>query len=211
MNGRKPLAGVLVASDVDGVIVNGDTIFSFFERYGKFAKAKTLNKRKPGSDITLVLVEIVRENKVTEETLAREAKLAKLYPGARQFYSGLEALGARVCLLTATYEPIAKGIAKRVGLKRPIIMATKVKSASGLLKGALGTAMEAGRKKSALRQACRRTGIPLSMTVGIGDSPSDRLFMDDIANSRGMCAWVKQPDFAKIKKQILRRFGEGKE
>jgi len=207
VNKQKPLDGVLVASDVDGVITREDTLFSFFNKYGKLEKARALNERLPGADIAQILSEIARENEITKEELALEGNEARLFRGAKRFYSKLEKLGAQVCLLTATYEPIAEGIAARLELKKPAIMASRVRIAGGKVKGVGNRVMEGVQKKRALRRLCRRFGIPLSKVVGIGDSPGDREFMDEIAQGGGLCIWMTRPGFPKIEREIMKWFG----
>src|SRR5437667_134757 len=127
----KPLAGVLVASDVDGTITPEDTIFSLFEKYGLGEEARILDSVQQSSDVKILLNRISSRERVREKDFLDTADKVTLFPGARTFYSRLEQLGATVCLLTATYEPIAVRMALRLGLKEPIIKATKIRVKNG--------------------------------------------------------------------------------
>lgn len=204
----KPLAGFLIATDVDGTITLRDTIFDFFEKFDLLEKAKALYERKPGSDVSTILDEIASRQRVSERVFEEIADRAELFRGAVEFYSKMEALGARVCFLTSTYEPIARRIAERLKLKKPLICATRVKKRNGLVTGFKGPLIENREKEKALVGVCSETRTPLSKVVGIADSNGDAFFMKRIAEASGLCIWISKlskPDFSAMEKLVLEK------
>ena len=205
----KPLEGVLVVSDVDGTVTPEDTIFSLFEKYGAAEEAKALDSIRRSSDVKIILDRISSRTTIREKDLTDVADDAKLFAGCRPFYSRLERLGAKVCLLTTTYEPIAERMALRLGLEKPLVKATKVRMKGGIVLGFEGPLMEGGEKRKAVLEASSGLGFPLSAVVGIGDSQGDAEFMAAIAAGSGLCFWVKRPDFAMIERKMLERYSGG--
>lgn len=201
----KILSGMLIASDVDGTITPNDTIFDFFDKYGKRQEADGLNEAEAGSDISIILDRIAGENRVTEKEFDDIANNAALFPGAAEFYQELEEKGAKVLLLSASYTPIIKRISERIGLKRPVINATEIKWKTGLV-DKCGRVVEVGEKQKALLEVVAQGGMQLEKTIGIADSQSDRFFMGAIKEAGGRCFWVKgQPNFASMMKGILKK------
>lgn len=201
---RKPLAGFLVASDVDGTITEEDTIFALFKKFGKLRKARALDKQNLGSDVSSVFKEIASGQAVSERVFKEIADNARFFPGAPGFYSRLEQLGARVCLLTATFEPIALRIAKRLKLEKPFVCATRVRAKNGFAKECAAPVMEEKEKTNALLRVCSENGFSLSKTIGVADSKGDARFMKRISDARGLCVWIKRkPCFPDIEKQVL--------
>lgn len=205
---KKPLTGILIASDVDGTIVPNDTIFDFFGKYGKRGEAEKLNAAVAGSDIAILLNKIARGNEITEKDFTAIADNAALFPGAVEFYKEIERLGAEILLLSASYSPIVERIAQRLGLKQPIVRATEVKWKNGVVYKC-GRVIEVEEKQKALLEVIEKEKMQLKKTVGIADSKSDRFFMNAIKEAGGLCFWVRQPDFQSIMKQLL-KFEGGK-
>ncbi len=200
----KPLNGILIASDVDGTITPNDTIFDFFDKYGKRQEAEELNEAEAGSDISIILDRIANENKVTEKEFSDIANNTVLFPGAAYFYQELEEKGAKLLLLSASYTPIIKRISERLGLKQPIICATEIKWKNTVV-GKCDRVVEVEEKQKALLEVATQQGMQLEKTIGIADSQSDRFFMGAIKEAGGCCFWVKgQPDFARILEDILK-------
>lgn len=205
MNGNK-LTGILIASDVDGTIVQGDTILEFFREQGFLEEAEALNEIVPGSDVSVVLRKIASHKRLGEQDFLRIADSAEFFPGAQEFYAKMERMGAVIALLTATYEPIAKRIAERLGVKKPIIAATALEKRGGRVNGIAGSIMEGQEKERALLRACKENGFSLSDAVGIGDSQGDEAFLYRIRRKGGLCFRVSTPNFRKIEEKILERF-----
>ncbi len=201
----KLLAGILIASDVDGTITANDTIFDFFDKYDKQKEAEELNKAEAGSDISIILDRIAMENKVTEKEFTDIANNAVLFPGAVEFYKEMENKGAKILLLSASYNPIIKRISKRLELKQPIIRATEIKWKNSLV-DKCGRVVEVEEKKEALLEVIAQENMQLKKTIGIADSESDRFFMNAVKKAGGLCFWVKQqPDFTSIMANILKK------
>ncbi|MBI5176643.1 histidinol-phosphate transaminase [Candidatus Micrarchaeota archaeon] len=206
MTAEKPLEGLLVASDLDGTVTPDDSIFKLFEKYGLAQEAKVLDAKERSSDVKLLLDRIVKGEGISTADLAGVADECSLFEGAPGFYSRLEGLGARICLLTTTYEPIAARMAFRLGIKKPEIIATKVKVENRQVTGFRGPLMEGEEKKKALTELAASSGMPLSRAVGLGDSEGDAPFMDAIAATGGECFWISKPDFPVIERKILQKF-----
>lgn len=207
---EKPLVGVLIASDIDGTITSNDTIFDLFEKFGLKEEAERINATAPGEDINLVLDKIAKENVLTREDFNSVADSAVLFPEAGAFYQQLEQLGAKVLLLSATYEPIAVRIASRLGLTNATACATQLKWTGNRVTGC-GLVVELQEKEKILKKVAVENKFALSKTVGIADSPNDKPFMDLINEQKGLCIWVdslKQPDYEKMKQIILQFIGE---
>ena len=201
----KPLNGVLIASDVDGTITPNDTIFDFFDKYNKRKEAEELNEAEAGSDISIIMDHIARENRVTEKEFVGIADKAILFPGAVEFYRELEEKGARILLLSASYTPIIKRISERLGLKKPVISATEIKWKNNLAEEC-GRVVEVEEKQTALLEVVAQEGMELKKTIGIADSESDRFFMGAITEAGGLCFWVKgQPDFTRMMEDVLKK------
>jgi HAD superfamily phosphoserine phosphatase-like hydrolase len=202
-NCRRPLAGFVVATDVDGTITPRDTIFDFFDEFGLLEKAKELYEAEPGSDVSIILNEITSKQAISERVFKKIADRAEFFPKAAGFYPKLEELGAKICLLTSTYEPIARRIAERLRLKKPIVCATRVRKRNGFVTGFVGPVLEGREKEKALVRVCLDNKVPLSKTVGIADSDGDAFFMERISRASGLCVWVSNPDFSKIERLVL--------
>lgn len=205
---KKPLKGILIASDVDGTITPNDTIFDFFDKYGKREEAEELNAAVAGSDIAILLNKIARGNEVTEKDFTAIADHPVLFPGAMEFYKEMEEKGAKILLLSASYSPIVEGIAQRLKLKQPIVRATEVKWKNKVVYKC-GRVIEVEEKQKALLEVVEKEKMQLKKTVGIADSKSDRFFMNAIKEAGGLCLWVKRPDFQSILEQLL-KFEGGK-
>ncbi|MFA6329363.1 MAG: HAD family hydrolase [Candidatus Micrarchaeia archaeon] len=199
----KPLEGFLIASDLDGTIVDGDTIFAFFRGFSLEKEAARLDAEENGSDVRVLLERVASRDPIPNEAFARVADDAKLFPGAAGFFSGVESLGARVCILTASYEPIAERVAGRLGLKDAVVLASRLRMAGGKAVGLVGPVIEGKQKEAALLRACSDAGTPLSMVAGIADSEGDAPFMARIKQGGGKCIWVTKPDFRGINADVM--------
>ncbi len=196
----KLLEGVLVAADVDGTIVENDTIFDFFEKYGMLEEAKAINEISPGADVSAVLRKIAAQNELDEGDFVKIADDAKIFAGAKEFFAKMQLLGCRVCLLTATYEPIARRVAGRLELENAVVCATRLAKSNGRIVGVEGRVMDAGEKRRALEIVCRRESIKPGNVVGIADSENDAPFMELVEENGGLCLW--KPEYASLEKKV---------
>jgi HAD superfamily phosphoserine phosphatase-like hydrolase len=201
MKSKKPLKGLFIASDVDGTITADDTIFGFFKEFGLQEDAEKLDAACPGSDVSAILDKITSKKPVKRRAFVNAANKARLFSGAKSFFSKLERKGASVCLVTATYGPIAVRIAERLGLQKPFVIATRVSQRNGLVTGFKGPVIEGKEKEKALSVLLRRKKP--RKTVGLGDSEGDSFFMKRIAAQGGLCFRVKKPRCGLMMKKIL--------
>ncbi|HLD75941.1 MAG TPA: HAD-IB family phosphatase [Candidatus Norongarragalinales archaeon] len=202
-NSFKPLSGVLLVSDIDGTIVREDSIFEFFNRFGVAEEAKRLNAAELSSDVPLLLNRIASQQPIPLAAFEEITDRATFFPGADRFFSKFESFGARVCLLSAMYEPIANRIAGRLGLSNPIVCASRVKIERGDVVGFEGPVMEGFEKEKALKKILDDSSAPYSKIIGLADSQGDLFFMNRIANGGGLCLWVDNPDYSQIEKTML--------
>lgn len=207
MNRVKPLQGFLIASDLDGTIVENDTIFDFFQKFGLQEEAEAINEITPGADVSAMLRKIASSQELSEKDFVDVADNARVFPGAKRFFQRMQALGARVCFLTATYEPIARRIAARVGLRNAIVFATRLRTGKTRVIGVEGKVVEAAEKERALLRACKQLRLRLRNAVGIADSQNDGFFMKRIEQTGGLCLWVRKPNYKAIENKVMEWVG----
>lgn len=176
----------IVVCDIDGTITKEDTLFAFFEEFGKLEQAKELDLEEPSSDVKKILDELAAKKPIPIEKFYRIGKSAKLRKGAKNFFSKLRDSGFGIALVSATYEPIALKIAERACEKKAIVKATKVVTKEGFVEGFEGPLMEGPEKTKAIERISRGLGSPLSKFVGIGDGALDAPFIRRIVEAGGL-------------------------
>lgn len=207
-----PLSSVLIVSDIDGTLVDGDTLFDFFDAFGVKEDAERLNAVSPSSDVPVLLARVAAGDGIAESVFQKIADNATFFPGAVSFFQRMQSRGARICLLSATYAPIARRIAERLRLEAGVVCATDVKGRDGRVTGFAGPLMERDQKRQALERVCAAMSIAPSNVVGLADSDGDCDFMDCIGNGGGLTFWIRgRPDFVGIERAILSRYGVGVE
>ncbi len=202
MKNAKPLDGVLIASDLDGTVTKQDTIFEFFKQFGVMEEAMRLDEKEPSSDVRIILDKLTRKKPISVQEFEKIADQAEFFCGAKEFFSSMQQLGAKIIFLTAAYEPIAKKIAERLGVDA-IVCATKVKEENGFVTGFEGPVMDGKMKEQALIDFCEKNNFLLAKTIGLGDSKMDLNFLNKIKKEGGKSFLLKNPDFEKLGKEIL--------
>ena len=195
--------------DLDGTIVPADTVFEFFGLYGKKERAEKIyglscnapkklasecgicipaEKIYPGIDVEIVLGEIVEENgPIPLEKFEELALTVPLCKGAPEFFAKLrERYGGNIFIVSSTFQPLGRAIAKRLGLDEENVLATRLREEGGRVIGFLGPVMEAGEKEIALRNAAARRKLSLKDFVAVGDGSQDWYFMKAVADAGGL-------------------------
>jgi HAD superfamily phosphoserine phosphatase-like hydrolase len=216
---------IAVVLDQDGTLTPNDTIFDFFDAFGKRELGERIyewSKNAPerierefgiprskvyeSIDVELVAREILRENGVIKKKVFYDiATNAKIFGGVERFITAIRGEGFPVFVASATYEPIARAFAKRVGIAVENVGATKMAlDAGGNATGFVGPVMERGVKAEFVKAASRKAGVPLAQFVGIGDSASDDPFLNAISNAGGLSIKLNaEPYFAAITKKVM--------
>jgi len=203
---------IALVFDVDETITREDTIFQFFDVFGKrkeagriYRWAKSNPKRilkeygipekeiYPSIDVELILKEILSEKgAIPIEVFENIGKKAELAEGALEFFSYFgRKRQFEVFLITSEYRPIAEAIAKRLVVPRKNIFSTELKIARGKVVGFRGPVMESEEKLSALRQIAKR-GFAYSSIFAFGDSESDKYFIGEAVRKRGIGVAVRK-------------------
>ena len=193
--------------DMDDTIVPTDTIFAFFELYGKKEKAEELyewSKEAPekiakayamplekvykGIDVELLLNEVVAERgPIPVEKFRQVAEKLPLFTGVKEFFAKLQGkYGENLFLLTSSYEPVAKAVAKRIGVLEENVMATKLRESARKVTGFLGPVMEAEMKEKTMRKMMGERGISLRNCVAVGDGLLDKYFIGAVVRAGGL-------------------------
>ncbi|MBI5635900.1 haloacid dehalogenase-like hydrolase, partial [Candidatus Micrarchaeota archaeon] len=130
------------------------------------------------------------------------AQQAEFFDGAKEFFSSMQELGAKIIFLTAAYEPMAEKIAQRLEVNA-VVCATKVRRENGFVTGFEGPVMDGKMKEKALVDYCSKNGFSLSNTIGLGDSKTDLDFLNAITAGGGESFLSKTPDYPALGKKIL--------
>ncbi len=216
---------IAVVLDQDGTLTPNDTMFDFYEAFGKRELGERVyewSKNAPEKiekefgvpksqvyesiDVELVAREVLRENGTVKKRVFEEiAGRAEIFPGVKEFIATLRSNDFPVFVASATYEPIARAFAKRVGIPVENVGATKMTlDAEGNAVGFAGPAMESEAKADFVRRVSKKIGIPLSRFAGIGDSASDDPFLYAISGAGGLSIKLNaEPNFAAITKKVV--------
>ena len=197
---------IALVFDVDGTITKEDTIFLFFELFGKRKEAEQIyrwaksNPKRilreygipekeifPSIDIELILKKILGEKgAIPIEAFENIGKKAEIAEGAKKF---LEYFGKKrqfeVFFITSEYRPIAEAIAKRLGVPEKNIFCTELKIKRGNVIAFEGPVMESKEKLTALTQITNR-GFAYSRIFAFGDSESDKYFIGEAVRKGGI-------------------------
>jgi HAD superfamily phosphoserine phosphatase-like hydrolase len=203
---------IALVFDVDETITKGDTIFQFFEVFGKRGKAERiyrwvksnpkrilkkygipLKEINPSIDIELVLKEILAEKgAISIEVFENIGKKAELAKGATEFF---EYFGKKrqfeVFFITSEYRPIAETIAERLGVPEKNIFCTELKIRRGNVVDYKGPVMESRDKLRALKKISKR-GFAYSRIFTFGDSESDKYFIGEAVRKGGTGVAVRK-------------------
>lgn len=96
----------------------------------------------------------------------------RIYTEARELLAQQQAVGAMICLLTATNRPIATPLARHLGLAQ--VMATELELAEGRYTGRIAGVYCGGEGKVAhLRRLCLELGVEARDVSYYGDSAAD--------------------------------------
>ena len=193
--------------DMDETIIAKDTIFAFFEKFGKKEKGEEVyewsknNPEKisqmygiskedvyPGMDVELICKEIIKEhNGVPLESFEELVNELPFYPRAEQFFLEFkEKYGDNIFIVSSSYDPIAKGIAKKIGIPIENVVATKLLEEDGKITKFIGPVMEAEKKEEAIKKIAKENNIDLQNCVGAGDGKHDHFFIRAITNAGGL-------------------------
>ncbi len=217
---------IAVVLDQDGTLTPNDTILDFYAVFGKRERGERVyewSKNAPerierefripknnvyeSIDVELIAREIFRENGAIKKRVFKEiAERAELFNGVEEFVAALRGEGFSVLVASATYEPIMRAFAKRVGIASENVGATKLAlDAAGNAVGFVGPVMEREAKADFVKRVSKKTRIPLARFVGIEDSASDDPFLDAISGAGGLSIKLNvEPDFRAITKKILK-------
>ncbi|MBT7240937.1 MAG: HAD-IB family phosphatase [Candidatus Diapherotrites archaeon] len=193
--------------DMDETIVSTDTIFSLFDEFGKKEKGEEIyewsknNPKKvadlynipieeiyPGMDVELICKEIIEENKgIPLNKFEELVNALPIYEGAEKFFSDfMRKYGNNVFIISSSFEPIARGIAKKLGIPIENVIATKLLKENEKITKFIGPVLEAEKKEDALKEITTKNNILLKNCVGVGDGKHDHFFIKAITASGGL-------------------------
>lgn len=196
---------VVVLFDLDGVLATRDIAFDLFKAHGwgtRFSKTsneiatavnsgKSFRGGKPyaGQTIKAVMDDALASGvKVTEAEIRKLASEARLMRGSKSLISALKKNPRveNVFIISTTYKPAAEEIAKRVGIPKENVFATKLELSSGQVSGTSGPACGGVHKANAVDRVSRLTKTPVSRMVIVGDSITDIGMMDRVVKAGGL-------------------------
>ncbi len=203
---------IALVFDVDETITKEDTIFQFFDKFGKRGRAERIydwvkndpgrisqefgipgGKINPSIDVELILREILNEKgEIPVEVLGEVGEKAELSKVAEEFFGYFrEKKQFEVFFITSEYRQIAEAIAKRLGVLEKNVFCTELKIKRGKVVGFKGPVMESKEKMKALRQIAKR-GFANSRIFAFGDSESDKYFIGDAVRKGGVGVAVRK-------------------
>ncbi|MBI4287063.1 MAG: haloacid dehalogenase-like hydrolase [Chloroflexi bacterium] len=128
----------LIASDLEGplspndnayelmqLFPGGDHLFQVLSRYDDLLTLEGRKSYEPGGTLALIVPFLVRHG-VSLNDILRLAESAGLTPGATDLISRLQANGWKVHIITTTYSPYARRLARRLGIDPNNVCATVV-------------------------------------------------------------------------------------
>jgi HAD superfamily phosphoserine phosphatase-like hydrolase len=201
--------------DMDETIIATDTIFAFFDKFGKKEKAEQVyewsknNPEKvaemykipleevyPGIDVELICKEIIAENDgIRLEVFEKLVAELPIYEGAENFFSDfMNKYGNNTFIVSSSFEPIAKGVAKRLGIPTENVIATKLLEENGMITKFIGPVIEAEKKELAVKTIAEKNNLMLKNCVGAGDGKHDHFFIRSITSAGGLGIAVSEDE-----------------
>lgn len=200
----------VLVTDLDETLTTSDSIFDFFDLFGKTKEAKLLykwslnsperisekygiplNKIYPSMDVELVLKEILKNREIPTSVFEKLAKRTKFAKGARELVRSSKSL-CEVFVLTCAYRPLAILLTRRLGVKKENVFSTNLRISKGKVAGFVGPIMDAETKATQIAEIQRITKVPLKRFIGLGDSASDAPFIGRITAAGGLGLAVKK-------------------
>jgi HAD superfamily phosphoserine phosphatase-like hydrolase len=193
--------------DMDETIIATDTIFAFFDKFGKKDKAEQVyewsknNPEKiaevykipvenvyPGMDVELICKEIISENEgISLDTFTDLVNELPFYNGAEEFFLNFKnKYGNNMFIVSSSFEPIAQGIANKLGIPMENVIATKLREENEKITEFIGPVMEAENKATAVQELAEKNNLKLKNCVGVGDGKHDHFFIRAITDSGGL-------------------------
>jgi phosphoserine phosphatase len=170
----------LIAFDMDGTLVKGETINELAKAAGVYDKVRRVTKEAMEGRIDF------------KEALTRRVKLLKGLPlseiekvkqrlkiasGAEDLVGELKKAGFVTAIITGGFDLFANHVAETLGID--YVYANKLKVKAGKLTGGFeGVILTPQDKLKALREISRREGIRLEECVAIGDGANDVILLE---------------------------------
>jgi phosphoserine phosphatase len=171
----------LIALDMDGTLVSTEVINELAKLAGVEEEVKTITEdamegKIPFEEALRRRVSLLKGLSVNEINKLKEK--IPLAPGAYELTKELKKAGFVTALITGSLDVIANYIGEKLGFD--YVMANKLVVKEGKLTGEVESPIiDAKSKLDALREICKREGIPLDECIAVGDGANDLLIVRD--------------------------------
>lgn len=161
--------------DVDSTLITGEVIEMLAAHAGTGALVAEVTERAMRGELDFAAS--LHERVATlaglpVEVLATVQSEVVLSPGARRLVERLHAEGWPVGLVSGGFAEVVEPLAASLGIT--FVRANRLESADGRLTGAVtGPVVDRAAKAAALRELAAQHGVPMELTVAIGDGAND--------------------------------------
>lgn len=165
----------LLLADMDGTIVDGETLDSLAEAAGQGAAVAAITARSMAGEIGFAEAlrrRVAMLRGLPETAIAPVLAGIRLNPGAHTLVATMRAHGARTVLVTGGFASFAAAVAAQCGFDA--FRANRLLVERGALTGAVAEPiLDAAGKRAALLIEARQAGVRLAEVLALGDGAND--------------------------------------
>ncbi|MHC1586494.1 MAG: phosphoserine phosphatase SerB [Candidatus Hecatellaceae archaeon] len=169
----------LVAFDMDGTLVENETIDELAKAAGVYDKVKQITREAMEGKISFkkALAKRVKLLKgLPVEEVEKVKSRIKISPGAEDLIGELKKAGFVTAIITGGFDVFANYVAETLGID--YVYANRLKVKDGKLTGEFeGVILSPQDKLKALKEISERENIPLDECVAIGDGANDIILL----------------------------------
>ena len=169
----------LVAFDMDGTLVENETIDELAKAAGVYDKVKQITREAMEGKISFkkALAKRVKLLKgLPVEEVEKVKSRIKISPGAEDLIGELKKAGFVTAIITGGFDVFANYVAETLGID--YVYANRLKVKNGKLTGEFeGVILSPQDKLKALKEISERENIPLDECVAIGDGANDIILL----------------------------------